>query len=140
MPIFATVADMQGRFEERDLIQLTDTEGTGAIDTGKVEKMLASADALIIGYIAARYQDVPVFAGNAILKDAACDYAFSLLWKTDVPEWVEKRRKMAIDTLTKVSDGKIKLDEGTEQGVARDGAILIDGPARQFTRSSLSGY
>ncbi len=140
MPIFASVADMQARFEERDLIQLTDADGAGVINEVKVEDALGSADALIIGYIAARYQDVPAFAGHAILKDAACDYAFSLLWKTDIPKWVEDRRKLAIETLTRISSGTIKLDQGSEQATARPDAILIGGTPRVFGRDTLGGF
>lgn len=140
MPIFANVADMQARFEERDLIQLSDAEGTGLLNEPKIEEVLGSADTLIIGYIAARYQDVTSFAGHATLKDVACDYAFSLLWKTDIPEWVKDRRKLAIDTLTKISSGSFKLDQGTEVGIARADAVLIGGAERRFSRDTLKGF
>lgn len=140
MSTFANVADMRARFEEPDLVQLTDVDGVGVVDEDKVEVKLASADALIIGYIAARYRDVNTFAGNTILKDVACDYAFSLLWKTDLPKWVEDRRKLALDTLSRIANGSIKLDQGTEEAQPRPGQILTSGPERRFTRDSLSGY
>lgn len=140
MSTFATIDAMRARFEELDLIQLTDVDGTGVMDEARVEEKLASADALIIGYIAARYREVPALAGNKILSDAACDYAFSLLWKTDIPKWVEDRRKMAIDTLTKIAAGTIKLDQGIEEAQARPDAILVSGPPRRLTRDTLGGY
>lgn len=140
MSIFATVADMRERFEEPDLVQLTDVADVGTVDEGRLEAKLASADSLIIGYIAARYQDVAAFAGHVILKDVACDYAFSLLWKTDLPKWVEDRRKLALDTLSRIASGTIKLDQGAEEAQARPGQILTSGPERRFTRDSLGGY
>lgn len=140
MSTFATVADMQARFEERDLIQLTDTDGAGVIDAAKIEQQLGSADAMIIGYIAARYRDTASFAGHQVLRDVACDYAFSLLWRSDLPEWVAQRRSAAIGTLTAISKGTIKLDQGEEQAVARPDAIIVSGPERNFSRDRLAGY
>lgn len=140
MPLFADLAAMQERFEERDLIQLTDEAGMGAVDEAKVDRALVSADALITGYIAARHRDTASFAGNPILIDIACDYAFSLLWKSDPPEWVSDRRKMAIARLEKISAGTIKLDQGEEQAAPRPGQILTSGPERRFDRDTLGGY
>ena len=131
---------MQARFEERDLIQLTDEAGSGAIDTARIDKVLASADALITSYLAARHKDTASFAGHALLTDVACDYAFALMWKSDPPEWVMQRRKLAIDNLTKLSSGVIKLDAGVEEAAARPGQILTSGPERKFDRDSLGGF
>lgn len=140
MARFASLADMQVRFEERDLVQLTDEVGTGAIDAARVDKALASSDQLIIGYIAARYKLVSQFEGHELLRDIACDYAFALLWRSDLPDWAQARRKDAIARLGDIAKGVIKLDEGEEQAEARPGAILIDGPERRFSRQSLDGY
>lgn len=140
MPLFADLAAMQARFEERDLIQLTDEAGSGAIDTARIDKVLASADALITSYLAARHKDTASFAGHALLTDVACDYAFALMWKSDPPEWVMQRRKLAIDNLTKLSSGVIKLDAGVEEAAARPGQILTSGPERKFDRDSLGGF
>ncbi len=140
MPLFADITAMQERFKERDLIQLTDDAGTGAIDEAAVERALGSADALIIGYIAARYQDTATFAGQAILTDVACDYAFSLLWQSDAPDWVLAKRKAAVATLKDIADGKIKLDSGTDTAAPRADQIITSGPERTFDRAGLKGY
>lgn len=140
MPIFATPADMRSSFEERDLIQLTDVDGMGAMDEARVERELASADAIIIGYVAARYKDAPALAGGTLLRDVACNLAFAALWKTDVPKWVDDRRRQAVETLTRIAAGTIKLDDGTEQSAPRPGAILTSGAPRGLTRESLREY
>lgn len=140
MPLFADLAAMQERFEERDLVQLTDEAGVGTIDAARVDRALSSADALITGYVAARHRDTASLAGHPILTDVACDYAFSLLWKSDTPEWVLTRRKLAIATLEKISAGSVKLDQGEELAAPRPGQILTSGPERRFDRDSLDGY
>lgn len=140
MPLFADLAAMQARFEERDLIQLSDAENTGAIVASVIEDKLTSADALITSYIAARHASVASLAGNPLLTDIACDYAFSLLWRSDPPEWVLMRRKDAVRRLEDISKGVIKLDGGTEEAAPRPGQIRITSDPQRFSRDSLAGY
>lgn len=140
MPLFADLAAMQARFEERDLIQLSDQDDTGAIDAAAIEAKLASADALITSYVAARHKDVAGLAGNRLLTDIACDYAFALLWRSDPPEWVKDRRDAAIKQLGDIAKGTIKLDGGTEEAAARPGQILFQSDEQRFSRDKLSGY
>lgn len=139
MPLFADLTAMQARFEEADLIQLTDEAHAGVIDAAKVDRALASADALITSYVANRHNDTAGFAGHPVLTDVACDYAFSLLWKSDPPEWVKDRRKLALATLDKISSGAVKLDAGEETAAARPGQILTSGPERKLG-GNLGGY
>jgi phage gp36-like protein len=131
---------MQARFEERDLIQLSDQDNSGAIDAGVIDAKLASADAIITSYIAARHKDTAKLAGNDLLTDIACDYAFSLLWRSNPPEWVLTRRKDAIQRLRDISSGVIKLDSGSEEAKPRPGQILVTSDPQRFSRDKLDGY
>lgn len=141
MPLFADLAAMQERFEERDLIQLTDQAQSGAIDTARVDKALSDADTMITGYVAARHADVAALAGHPTLAKVACDLAFADLWRSDQPEFVKTRYKAAIALLESIASGKFKLDDGTETAKPRpDGSILISGPDRRFGRTALDGY
>lgn len=140
MPLFANLADMQARFEERDLIQLTDEAGTGDLDVARIDKALTSADTLITSYVAARHRDTAALAGHDLLTDIACDYAFSLLWRSELPDWVSTRRKEALARLGDIAKGVIKLDAGVEEAPPRPGQILTSGSERRFDRSSLDGY
>lgn len=140
MPIFADLAAMQARFEARDLLQLSDHENTGEIIAARIEDKLASADALIIGYVARRHRDTAQLAGNAILRDIACDYAFYLLWRSDAPDWVIERKKHAIRQLEQIADGKLMLDQGEETAAPRPGQILTSTAEKQFGRDKLGGF
>lgn len=140
MPIFADLAAMQARFEARDLLQLSDHENTGAIVTARIEDKLTSADALITGYIARRHRDTASLAGNPILRDIACDYAFYLLWRSDAPDWVIERKKSAIKQLEQIADGKLMLDQGEEIAAPRPGQILTSTADKQFGRDKLGGF
>ena len=140
MPLFATLAAMQARFEERDLVQLTDVAGAGVVDAARIDQALVKADAIITGYVAARHADAAGLAGNPMLADVACDLAFADLWRSEQPEHVKQRRKEAVETLKAISAGSIKLDGGTEEAAPRPGQILTSGPERRLSRDSLAGY
>lgn len=140
MALFADLDAMKARFEEPDLVQLSDADATGAIDEAVIEAKLASADALITSYVAARHKDVASLAGSALLTDIACDYAFSLLWRSDPPEWVATRRKDALARLADISKGVIKLDGGTEEAAPRPGQIITSSDPQRFSRSKLEGF
>lgn len=140
MPIFADLAAMQARFEARDLLQLSDHENTGELVPARIEDKLTSADALIIGYVARRHRDTASLAGNTILRDIACDYAFYLLWRSDAPDWVIERKKSAIKQLEQIADGKLMLDQGEEIAAPRPGQILTSTADKRFGRDNLGGF
>lgn len=140
MPVFADLAAMQARFEARDLLELSDDSNAGTINTASVNAKLASADAIITGYVARRHRSVAGLAGNAILRDIACDYAFYLLWRSDPPEWVKDRKKHAMKQLEQIASGKLKLDQGEETAAPRPGQILTTSDPQRFGRDNLGGY
>jgi phage gp36-like protein len=137
--VYATLADMLDRFEQAELVQLTDEAGAGVIDQAKVAKALASAAGLIDGYVAARHQ-LPLTTVPALLVDAACDLARFRLWKSTPPEGVQKAQAAAVKLLEQVSAGKVRLDQGVETEAAREGAIVINDPGRVFSRDTLKGF
>lgn len=140
MPVFADLAAMQARFEERDLLQLTDHDGSGTIDAARIDAVLTSADTLITSYVAARHADTAALAGHRLLADIACDYAFWLLWRSNPPEWVGERRKAAIRQLEAIAAGTIKLDQGQEQAAPRPGQVLVSSDPQRFGRDKLGAF
>lgn len=140
MPVFADLAAMQSRFEARDLLLLTDHENTGEIVEARIEDKLTSADALITGYVARRHRNTAQFAGNTILRDIACDYAFYLLWRSDAPDWVIERKKHALKQLEQIAAGTLMLDAGEETAAPRPGQILTNTAEKRFGRDNLGGF
>lgn len=137
--MYATLADMLARFDEADLVQLTDQAGAGVIDEARVNTALTSASTLIDGYVAMKYRtsSVPI---PSLLVDVACDIARHRLFRDTPPDAVVAARKAAIDTLDKIQKGTIKLDAGEETLVARPGAIRVDRRDRLFGRDSMGGF
>lgn len=135
--IYATLADMQATFEERDLVQLSDWAGAGEIDGARIERALKKAGNKIDGYVAAKYGDRSGLPVPPLLTELACDIAFYELHRSTPPDGVKDKHKAAIDTLRDIQAGKVKLDEGDITAIpARPGAIHFEG-TRRFSRSDL---
>lgn len=101
---YATLQNLIDRFGADELIQLTDREGLGEIDTTVTDRALADADARINGYLAARYT-LPLVNVPTELELLACDIARYLLHDDRVTEQIEQRYKDAIAQLRDVSRG-----------------------------------
>lgn len=145
MPNYAALSDLLERFEERELIQVTDDAGTGAIDEVRIDRALTAATGTIDGYLAVQYQ-LPLSRVPGNIVDICCDIARFKLWRTTPPESVEKANTAALKALEQISRGTIKIDAGMREQPARDGAILttIDDASgdsgRIFGRDRLKGF
>jgi len=137
---FATADDMAARFEARELIELTDDAGTGAIDADRLGQALASANAIVEGYVAATYVLDPGAPPALLLIDAACDIARFRLYRTTAPEDVATRNNQAIQRLQSIRSGTIKLDQGVEAIAPRGGKVLLQPGQRAMTRDDLAGF
>ena len=136
--VYATLADMQATFEAGDLVQLSDWDGTGAIDEARIERALKKAGTKIDGYVAAKYGDRSGLPVPPLLTELACDIAFYELHRATPPEGVEKKHKAAMEMLRDIAKGVVKIDEGDITAVpARPGAIHIAG-TRRFSRADLN--
>jgi len=99
---------MTGRFGSTEIVELTDRNQSGVIDTVVLGKALADADALINGYLAARYT-LPLATTPPILTGPAADIARFKLWDDRAPEEVRKRYEDALALLKLISAGTVVL-------------------------------
>tara|TARA_B100000029_G_scaffold326008_1_gene318475 strand:+ start:592 stop:1014 length:423 start_codon:yes stop_codon:yes gene_type:complete len=137
---YASQADMINRFSERELIQLTDRNNTGAIDATVLDRALADATAEIDGYLAARYQ-LPLTSTPTVLVRVCSDIARYHLHDDHIPEPVETRYKASVDLLRQVSMGRVSLgvsDTGDEP-TSNDGAEIQSG-GRVWDRADSKGF
>lgn len=128
------------------LLEVTDKEGTGTIDTAAVTRKLAAADSYIHSYIMARYSSVIPFSTTpAIIQDMATDIAVYLLYKDSQMGANQERKdefKAATDYLKDVQAGKATIDGVTIQhdDARNTGETLYDSTrTRTFSRESLNG-
>lgn len=105
---YATAQNMIDRFEESELVQLTDRSDAGVIDQVVLAKALADADAKIDGYLAGRYS-LPLSVVPKVLELYACDIARYLLHDNHATDQVTKRYDDAIKFLERVANGQISI-------------------------------
>lgn len=135
---YATQTDMNERFGEAELIQLTDRGGsTGAIVTDVLDQALADADSMIDGYLAARYT-LPLASVPTVLIRIGCDLARYYLYDDGAPKEVGERYQAAINFLKSVSRGEVSL--GLTTPPTSSGAPDYSAPDRVFTRTTLEDF
>ena len=106
---YASLADLVSRFGEQELIQLTDTENVGEIDTLTVSKALADADAEIDAALRGRYQ-LPLSTTPELVVRIACELTREALYADSPSETVKDRAKNARLLLTGIASGKMRLE------------------------------
>ncbi len=134
---YATQQNLIDRFGEEELIQLTDRENLGEINTTVVDRALGDADSLINGYLAARYT-LPLTAPIPDdLERLACDIARYQLYGDRVTDQVAQRYKDAIALLRDVSTGRAQLglDDTSNKPVSNNSAQMTSA-ASVFKRDS----
>lgn len=138
---YATLQNLKDRFGEDELIQLTDRDNLGTINTTVVDRALADADAQINGYLSVRYT-LPLSAPVPTeLERIACDLARYALYEDRVTEIVEKRYDAAIRKLRDVAAGHAGLgvdDTGNEQTSSNVAEMSATTPV--FRRADSEGF
>lgn len=137
---YATLQHLVARFEEDELVRLSDRENTGAINADVVASKLADADAEIDGYLAGRYT-LPLTTVPEALRRIACDIARYHLYDDRVTEAVQKRYDDAIKFLRMVAKSEVQLgvDTGGAAPVVSAGPQFYEGD-QVFSRKSLRGF
>lgn len=104
---YCTVHDITSRFSELEIVQLTDTDNTGAINLTALNAALADAtadiDAALIRYT------LPLQTVPENITRIACDLTRYYLYKNDVTKLVQQRYDIANQYLLMVATGKISL-------------------------------
>lgn len=113
---YCTIADMQGRFDEYELIELSNPGGS-VIDENVINQAILDAEAEIEAYLGGRY-DLPLDPVPKILVPIACKLTRYYLYDNAPTEAVEKSYQDAIRTLKDVAKGTIRLGISTDGNTA----------------------
>jgi phage gp36-like protein len=135
---YATQQDMIDRFEEAELIQLTDHENTGTVNVVVLGQALADADALIDGYLASRYT-LPLAIVPKTIVRMACEIARYFLYDNLAPDEVRRRYEDAEKFLAALAKGSITLGPDPDDAGSA-GAPEVSTPGRLFTHETLSDF
>lgn len=111
---YATLDDLTSRFGEDEILQLTDTDRSGAPDPATVERAQADADAEIDAALIARYA-LPMSPVPKLLQRIACDLMRESFYTSAMPDVVKDRATVSRRLLASISRGDIRLDAAPAQ-------------------------
>jgi phage gp36-like protein len=139
---YCTQSDILELIAERVLIGLTDDDDIGVVDDGKVDRAIASADAMIDSYCQGRY-DLPLSPVPARILEIAVDLAIYNLYsrtEQDPPEIRKDRKADAMRYLELVRKGEISLGASTPTPQTSGNEVQVSSSDRIFTRDTLEGF
>lgn len=110
--MYCSAQDLLDRFGERELIDLTDRSGSGAINEIVVDLAIADASAQIDAYLAGRYS-LPIAHVPAVLVRVAADLVRYQLYGDQCPEPIRQRQQDALKFLDAIASGKVQLGLST---------------------------
>lgn len=135
---YSTLADLQLRFSDAELAQLTNPGG--ATDAAKVTRAIADGDAIIDSYLAKSYT-LPLPQIPTRLNECSAHLARYALYDHNPPETITKRFEFEIAWLKSIArgDATLGIDEASEPP-RTDSGIKISAPPRVFSQDGLSDY
>jgi phage gp36-like protein len=139
---YATSDQLETRYGVELLVQLTDRgmPTTGQIDAATVERALVDTDALIDGYLAARYR-LPIAAVPKLLVDVAEAVAIYKLHWADPAAKITADYRDALKTLADLAAGRQRLDiAGIEPEISAASGSRATSAPRVFTDQALRGF
>lgn len=139
---YATQAQMIERFGERMLVELTDRGdvATGAIDAAAVARALSDTDAVIDGYLAARYK-LPLVETPPQLLDLALSIAIWKLHPSEPDPKIAEDYKGAMKALVQISNGTVRLPAaGVEPASGGSAGVVTIDRDRELSPESLKGF
>jgi phage gp36-like protein len=136
---YCVQADLESRFSNEELLQLTDRDGDGVVDADVLTAVIADVDAEINGYLGGRYA-LPLVTIPVVLTRIACDMVRYYLYDDAPHDQVRQRYEDGIKYLVSVSKGQVTLglDNTDEPPVEEDGAN-IQSVGNAFARSASNG-
>ncbi|MEC4750047.1 DUF1320 domain-containing protein [Methylomicrobium sp. Wu6] len=138
---YCTRDDLITAFGETELIQLTDRNNAGVIDTSVLSVALAKADADINRRLRAKGWPLPLVSVSEDLNNLAKDLSRFHLHDNVIPEVVQKAYDRAIKALDDYAKGLLQLDIGLpDTSPASAGDVDFTERERIFSENSLAGF
>lgn len=132
---YCTEQDLITRYGASELIQLTDKENVGQMDSDVIAVAIADADSLIDGYLGGKFS-LPIVPVPLSLVRIACEITRFYLHEDGAMEEVKDRYEKAEKILEKMAAGKINIGI-TEQGEkpASQNTVVMKSGGNVFNRN-----
>lgn len=139
---YATLQILTDRYSTRALIELSDRGdvATGQIDTAVVDRALTDADALIDGYLGAKYA-LPLASVPPLVVDLAAKIAFYNLHPHQTDEKIRADYQDAMKMLRDIANGTIRIPAaGIEPATQGSSGAVFSDRERDMTPGNMGGY
>lgn len=140
---YITLSELIKRVPERDLIQLTDWDHVGVMNTDRITRTIADVEAMIDGYLRSRYV-VPLDpVPQEITRAAAIMVEYDLHGDFRTPsESLAQRYNGVIAWLKDLAAGRATLVRPEEEEVVAPTSpiVVVSGSTRRFTEDMWSRY
>lgn len=139
---YATLQNLIDRYEEAELVHLTDRAQppAGVVDETVVARALDDASAEIDSYLAARYGTL-LGTDYPVLRDACCTLARERLFDDRATEVVKRDADRVREWLRDVADARASLIvTGDGAAAVQPGPVTYRPGARVFTRDTMADF
>jgi phage gp36-like protein len=138
---YCAQADLLVAIPRNELIQLTDVDDDGSVNSATVTAAIGEAEADLDAYISRR-RDVPVSPVPDKLKYLAVRWTLYVLhrYRRSVTEDMETDHKRDVDWLTAYAEGDGSLGDDDDPHSPGVGSAKQDSPDRVWTRGELPGW
>lgn len=136
---YLSIADFVARFGLPEVIRMTDGAGDGRIDRDMLVAELVNAQAVVDGYVGARYT-VPLSEAPLLVRKWVGDLARAALYPGGAPEGVADQAKAAIKMLERVQSGAMPLQLAVSAPEAPSDNPVLIAPGNRIYPDGLAGY
>ena len=144
--MYCTIDDIQKQTSKDTLIQLTDDNQSGEIDTIIADEAILYSETLINGYLVGRYSIPVMGAIPDMLKILAIDLSIYRLYsrriQTDIPVSISEKYKNSIRILEQIQKGIVSLSIASTGNVIHMAVYKTNKSHRDriFTKEFLDDY
>jgi phage gp36-like protein len=130
---------LQANFGTIEISDLLDRDNDGGDDDDTLGNAIAYADAMVDGYLAARYVVPLADPTPKLIENIAADIVRYQLWGNNSPDELRKRYEDAIARLKDIMAGKLQLPGAAAPESGASGIEYVE-TSRIFTMDTLSDF
>lgn len=138
---YCSLTDLANAETSAQLIQLTDDEGSGAVNTDRITAAVTEADSTVDAYLRGKVA-MPAET-PAVIRQISVELAVWNLYRrrmgSNMPESVLARKKDALRMLGDVASGVIRISQDQADGKLGASAV-VKSPDRTFDDETLDQY
>lgn len=139
---FCSIEDITSTVTQDDVLQLTDDEDSGVINTSRVDEAIAKADGLILAFTGSNIPDHVPEIIRQISVELSIYHLYKRRFASNMPESIDKGYSRSMDLLKQIQGGKISIGSIEADQAVTSGQYQTNKtkPDRMFGSDVLAGY